>query len=179
MNIGLKKDEIVLVPYEQAWQAEFAKTKNELLRVTNLQSNQIEHIGSTSIEGMRAKPIIDLLVGVEDVGCLEKSFFKGLLQAGFHRLRVERPNEIVCAKFTDNTFQIKTHYIHLVQYKGQKWQELLFFRDYLRRNDAAKKQYEQLKLSFFETGLQGIGAYTNYKEEFVKAVLAKKKDDWK
>lgn len=173
----MRNDEVVLVTYDKAWAKEFEQAKEALLCVTNLLSEQIEHIGSTSIQGMRAKPIIDLLIGVEDLTCLEKAFFKNLSKVGFHRLRVERPDEIVCAKFTDDTFQTKTHFIHLVQYKGQKWQELLFFRDFLRANAEAKKQYEQLKLSFFETGLHGIAAYTDYKEGFVKSILAKRRVD--
>ncbi|WP_042477506.1 GrpB family protein [Bacillus ndiopicus] len=177
MNIGLRNDEVVLVPYESTWEMEFQKIKEELLHRTNLTSVQIEHIGSTSIQGMRAKPVIDLLVGVSDLACIEKSFFKQLAQAGFHRLRVERPDEIVCAKFTDDTFQIKTHFIHLVQYEGQKWQELLFFRDYLRANEEMREQYEQLKISFFETGLKGIMAYTDYKEDFVRTILAEMRVD--
>ncbi|KYG91157.1 dephospho-CoA kinase [[Bacillus] sp. KCTC 13219] len=177
MNIGLRNDEVILVPYEEIWRTEFEKTREELVALTNLKSHQIEHIGSTSIEGIRAKPIIDLLVGVGDLAYLEKPFFKALMQAGFYRLRVERPDEIVCAKFMDDTFQIKTHFIHIVQYEGEKWQELLFFRNYLRANEEAKKHYEELKQSFFVTGLQGIAAYTDYKEDFVRSILAKRGEE--
>ncbi|MEG0384579.1 MAG: GrpB family protein [Solibacillus sp.] len=173
MKLGLQNDEVLVVPYDDAWKVEFMRTQEELLSFTKLTSNQIEHIGSTSIEGIQAKPIIDILVGVKSLEVLEKPFFKELEKAGFYRLRVVRPNEIVCAKFLDDTFQVKTHYIHIVQYEGEKWQQLLFFRDFLRSNEEAKKQYEQLKESFFQTNLNGINSYTNYKEQYVQSIIEK------
>ncbi len=164
MKLGLQNDEVLVVPYDNAWKVEFKQIREELLSCTRLSNHQIEHIGSTSIEGIRAKPIIDILVGVENLETLEKPFFKDLERAGFYRLRVVRPSEVVCAKFSDEAFQVKTHFIHIVQYEVEKWQQLLFFRDFLRSNEEAKKQYEQLKESFFQTNLSGINSYTKYKE---------------
>ncbi len=138
-----------------------------------MQQEQIEHIGSTAIHGMQAKPIIDILVGVEHLATLEESFFKDLQKAGFYRLRVERPEEIVCAKFTDETFETKTHFIHILEWHGIKWRQLLFFRDYLNENEDERAQYEGLKTAFFNTNLSGINAYTNYKEQFVQSIFAK------
>ena len=106
MKLGLKNNEVVIVPYDKEWKGEFNKTKAQIIQYTNLKPEQIEHIGSTSIEGIRAKPIIDILIGVESLTTLDKPFFKDLQNAGFYRLKVERPNEIVCAKFTDETFEI-------------------------------------------------------------------------
>lgn len=175
MKLGLQNDEVLVLPYDDAWKVEFKRIQEELLSYTKLTSNQIEHIGSTSIVGIRAKPIIDILVGVGNLETLEKPFFKDIEKAGFYRLRVVRPNEIVCAKFLDNTFQVKTHFIHIVEYEGEKWRQLVFFRDYLRMNEDAKKQYEQLKESFFQTDFSGINSYTDYKEQFVQSILAKMK----
>ncbi|MCY1029717.1 GrpB family protein, partial [Mammaliicoccus sciuri] len=65
MNLGLKNDEIRLEKYTDKWQGEFIKVKNELLKHTQLEECRIEHIGSTSIQGMSAKPILDIVVGVD------------------------------------------------------------------------------------------------------------------
>lgn len=173
MKLGLKNDEVVIVPYEKGWKEEFDKVKQEIMFYTKLPSTQIEHIGSTSIEGIRAKPIIDILIGVDSFASLEKGFFKNFQKVGFYRLRVERPKEIVCAKFLDETFEVKTHFIHIVELQKEKWNELIFFRDYLNANLEAKEQYEQLKESFFNTKLNGIQAYTDYKEQFVQTILTK------
>lgn len=173
MKLGLKKDEVILVPHEAGWKREFIMTKEKILEHTNLQSYQIEHIGSTSIEGILAKPVIDIVIGVENLDSLDKTFYKGLKQAGFYRLQVERPDEIVCAKFTGASFETKTHFIHLVELNKEKWLQMRFFRDYLNKNIAVKKEYEALKNAFFSTGKKGIAEYTNYKEQFVQSVFLK------
>lgn len=171
MKLGLKKDEVILVPHEAGWKREFADTKEKILNHTSLQPHQIEHIGSTSIEGIHAKPVIDILIGVENLDSLEKDFFTGLKEAGFYRLQVER--EIVCAKFTDTTFETKTHFIHLVEWNKKKWHQMRFFRDYLNANEPVKRDYEMLKDAFFKTGKEGITEYTNYKEQFVQSIFMK------
>jgi len=176
MKLGLKNNEVVIVPYDKEWKGEFNKTKAQIIQYTNLKPEQIEHIGSTSIEGIRAKPIIDILIGVENLTTLDKPFFKNLQQAGFYKLKVERPNEIVCAKFTDETFEIKTHFIHIVELEKEKWNQMLFFRDYLNANQDMKEQYENLKESFFNTDLKGINSYTDYKEQFVQSIFEQLKN---
>lgn len=173
MKLGLKKDEVILVPHEAGWKREFNATKENILQHTNLQSDQIEHIGSTSIEGIHAKPVIDIVIGVEDLDSLDKTFFKELKEAGFYRLQVEKPDEIVCAKFTDASFKMKTHFIHLVEFNKKKWHQMRFFRDYLNANEAVKKEYEALKDAFFRTGREGITEYTNNKEQFVQSIFMK------
>lgn len=173
VKLGLKSDEVVLVPHEAGWKKEFTVTKEKIMEHTKLQSHQIEHIGSTSIVGILAKPVIDIAIGVENLEAQDKSFFKELRQAGFYRLQVERADEIVCAKFTDDSFETKTHFIHLVEFNKKKWHQMRFFRDYLNANEAVKKEYARLKNSFFSTGKDGITAYTEYKEQFVQSVFLK------
>lgn len=173
MKLGLKKDEVILVPHEAGWKREFAETKEKILKHTNLKFHQIEHIGSTSIEGIHAKPIIDIVIGVENIDSLDKDFFMGLKEADFYRLQVERPDEIVCAKFTDATFETKTHFIHLVEFNKKKWHQMRFFRDYLNENETAKKEYGALKNAFFKTGKKGVTEYTKYKEQFVQSIFMK------
>lgn len=173
MNLGIKKDEVKLVPYDERWQHAFDITKKELKKCLKLQDVQIEHIGSTSIKGIQAKPVLDILIGVENIDALDEALFKALRSVGFYRLKVERPNEIVCAKFTDTSFETKTHFIHIVDYEKEKWHQMLFFRNYLNANEEIKQQYQDLKTAFFTTNLKGIDAYTEYKDQFVKAIFAK------
>ena len=130
----------------------------------------------TSIEGIQAKPIIDVVVGVESLELLDKEFFKALQKVGFYRLRVERPNEIVCAKFTDASFKTKTHFMHIVKIHQEKWRQMLFFRHYLNAHEQTKREYESIKHSFFKTDLQGIQAYTDYKEQFVQSIFSEMED---
>ncbi|WP_217587191.1 GrpB family protein [Lentibacillus saliphilus] len=174
MNLGLKKDEVRLVDHQPDWQGQFKDVKRVLQAQTLMAEERIAHIGSTAIKDMPAKPIIDILVGVDDINYIEPVFFHNLKKAGFLRIKVERPNEIVCAKFTDHTFTTKTHFLHIVNYEGDLWQNLIFFRDYLNDHEDAREEYAALKRTYASQSSYGIIQYTNQKEPFVKRIFAKR-----
>lgn len=174
MKLGLKRDEVRLEPHTVEWQKEFHRVKQDILNSTPIQENRIEHIGSTAIKDLVAKPILDLVVGVDDIEIVDKAIFQGLKKAGFLRLRVQRPNEIVLAKFSDETYEEKTHFIHLVDYNKDLWNNLIFFRDYLNTNESIRDQYSNLKKKFLEEKIGGIDEYTDYKEQFVREIYGKR-----
>ncbi|MBR7553638.1 GrpB family protein [Allobacillus sp. GCM10007491] len=176
MQLGLGYDEVRLASYTPEWKEEFIKVKNELMKHTNLEDNRIEHIGSTAIKGMSAKPIIDIIVGVDDLQIVDKPLMKKFYEAGFLKLKVERPGEIVLAKFTDDTYKEKTHFIHLVDYQKELWKNLVFFRDYLNSNEAARERYLEIKREYLKDSSTGVNEYTDFKEEFVKEIFKKRTD---
>lgn len=175
MSLGLKKDEVRLEAHNEEWEKEFLRVKKDILKSTPIQENRIEHIGSTAIKNIVAKPIIDLVVGVDDIENVDRSIFLGLKEVGFLRLAVERTNEIVLAKFKDDTYEEKTHFIHLVEYNKELWKNLIFFRNYLNSNETAREQYRELKMKFLEENIGGIIEYTEYKEQFVKRIYEERK----
>lgn len=175
MNLGLKNNEVRLVEYSPKWRGEFERSKNLILDHTHIPENRIEHMGSTSIIGMSAKPIIDIVIGVDDLKKVDKTLFKELEKAGFFRLKVNRPNEIVLAKFLDESYKVKTHFIHLVEYKKDLWHNLIFFRDYLNSNKEDREKYLDIKKKYVSKSSTGIIDYTNYKENFVKEIYKKRK----
>ncbi len=174
VNLGLKRDEVRLEPHTIEWQKEFLRVKQGILNSTPIKENRIEHIGSTAIKKMVAKPILDLVVGVDVIENVDKAILQGLKETGFLRLRVQRPNEIILAKFTDETYEEKTHFIHLVEYKKALWKNLIFFRDYLNSNETVRDQYSNLKREFVKESNGGINEYTNYKEQFVREIYKKR-----
>lgn len=176
MNLGLKKDEVKIVPFDPEWSREFERVKKMIQQVLDVPGNQIEHIGSTAIVGIKAKPIIDILLGVEDLDCIDRNFERALRSIGFYRVQVERPNEVVFAKFADEGFETKTHFIHAVEFNGELWQNLIFFRNYLNENEAEKNAYEKVKEAYLENSSTGINDYTNFKEEFVQRVFLKREE---
>lgn len=113
-------------------------------------------------------------MGVDDLQKVDKPLLKSFSKAGFLRLKVERPGEIVLAKFIDDTYKEKTHFIHLVEYQKELWNNLIFFRDYLNTNEDAKTQYLDIKLGYLKDSTKGIKEYTDFKEEFVKGIFAKR-----
>lgn len=176
MRLGVKRNEVKIVPYTAEWKEEFAEAKAQIQHHTELRDMRIEHIGSTAIKGMHAKPLIDILVGIDTITPPDKDVMKGLQGAGFLRLRVERPEAIVCAKFTDNTYHEKTHYVHVVTFQGRLWKDLIFFRDYLNAHEKARVKYISIKQEFLNNQSGGIDAYTDSKEAFVKEIYAKRKE---
>ena len=174
MKLGLTKDEVKLVPYDNEWENEFLRVKQEIIKHTNLNDASIQHIGSTSIVGILAKPILDMVVGVDDINDVDKKIISGLRKAGFLRLAVERPAEIIFAKFVDDTYQVKTHYIHLVDYNKELWNNLIYFRNYLNSNEAVRNEYQNLKVDYVQNNTSGVSEYTDQKEEFVKRIYAKR-----
>lgn len=72
MKLGLGRNEVRIVDYNSSWKAEFEKVKKDLLESTGLEGKRIEHIGSTAIKDMQAKPMIDLLVGVDNLEAVDK-----------------------------------------------------------------------------------------------------------
>ena len=174
LQLGLKNDEVRLESYTPEWKDEFIKVKKELLKYTKLTDCRIEHIGSTAITGMSAKPLIDIVVGVDDLQEVDKPLLKSFSKAGFLWLRVERPGEMVLAKFSDDTYKEKTHFIHLVDYQKELWNNLIFFRDHLNSNEDERKQYLEIKLDYLKASSTGVNEYTDFKEGFVKEFFAKR-----
>lgn len=171
MKLGLVKNEVKLSPYTTEWKEEFNRVKIEIVNATGIEGQRIQHIGSTAINNMPAKPIIDIIIGVEDLVKVDKAIYKKLGNIGFLRLRVERPGEIVFAKFTDDTFEVKTHFIHMVDFDKELWKNQLFFRDYLNANDEAREEYRYLKTTNAKQKDIDINTYTDLKEPFVKSIF--------
>nr|WP_246880677.1 GrpB family protein [Sporosarcina sp. 6E9] len=166
------KGEIKLVEPQVGWEDEFLKTQQEIHKATSIDVNRIEHIGSTSIKGIKAKPMIDVAIGVDDINNIPSHIFKSLQEISFYRLRVVLENEIVLAKFDNNeTFDVKTHIIHMVDYQGGKWNDLISFRDKLNASQALREEYEKVKSSFIQHESGNMDDYTNYKEQFILGVL--------
>lgn len=171
MKLGLKRNEVKLIPHDEEWAVEFLRIQKQIKKALNMDEAAIQHIGSAAIKEINAKPVIDILLGVENINQVEAETFKALQKIGFYRLKVERENEVVLAKFTDNTFLEKTHYIHMTDINEEKWRNLLYFRDALNRNVQLRQEYERLKLALMEKKGMEIIKYTDEKESFVNKVL--------
>src|SRR5699024_6514504 len=156
------------------WKDEFERIKHSILKNSDLDEEIIQHIGSTAIVGMSAKPIIDIVIGIDDLENISKELFKSIEKVGFLRLKVNSPNELVLAKFFNNTYKNKTHYIYLVEYKEELWNDIIFFRDYLNDNKSARDRYLDIKKSYADKNSIGINESTSFKESFVKEINQKR-----
>jgi GrpB-like predicted nucleotidyltransferase (UPF0157 family) len=171
--LGLKKGEVRLSAHSDNWKNLFDEEKILLQSIIGNYTKDIQHFGSTAIEGIEAKPLIDILVGVTSMKDIEKFDTNELMENGYHHLsRVQIEGKVVFAKFSDLKNLIKTHVLHVVEYNGRWWKEHIFFRNYLNDNPETAIEYEQLKRSLASKYPEDESSYTDEKKKFVDKILS-------
>lgn len=170
--LGLNKDVVQLSPYNPQWRNLFEEEKKILVELIGEHIIDIQHIGSTAIAGIAAKPMLDVLIGVktlEDVKQFDKVRLK---EAAIYPLgRVAIEGKVVYAKFSDVEALTKTHVYHIVEYGGDWWQQHTLFRDYLNNHLHVAADYEKLKLELAKKFPTCEKSYADAKKAFVDKVL--------
>jgi GrpB-like predicted nucleotidyltransferase (UPF0157 family) len=160
---------VVIVEYDPKWPEIFEAEKQ---RITALDENlAVEHIGSTAVVGACAKPIIDILVGVED---LEKTaeLIEKLEKLGYEYIP-EFEREIPNRRY----LQKEGFHIHVAKKGGEFWNAHLQFRDFLRRHPFSVQAYCELKKYLAQKYKHDRNAYTNAKSEFIRGILEGLKEE--
>lgn len=121
--------------------------KNTIDILKNTLNNDIvdaQHIGSTSIKGICAKPIIDIVVGVKNFKDILKHNDE-LSKLGIIYRRQDHPNQqlYVCGDLQNN---VQTHFIHVVIFNSKEWNDYINMRDYLNANEDKANEYSDLKI---------------------------------
>ena len=156
---------ITLAKASDDWPRAFEEMRSRLAEVLG-DEVRIEHVGSTSIPGIAAKPIIDIQVSVPDIED-ERAFVPGIESLGL-ALRAREP-DLAHLYFRNNP---RTVQIHVCQF-GSKWErDHLLFRDYMRAHPERARQYEALKWSAADTYRDDRIAYTEAKGPLIEGVLA-------
>lgn len=157
-----------IVPYDERWPALFA-AEAELLReaIGPWIVGGVHHVGSTSVPGLAAKPIIDIAVGVADLdssrACIELVEPLGYLYWPY------RADEMHW--FCKPDPSRRTHHLHLLPVGSERFQAELAFRDHLRAHSSVAREYEALKLRLAAELADDREAYTDAKSEFVARVV--------
>ncbi|MCU0768500.1 MAG: GrpB family protein [Burkholderiaceae bacterium] len=164
-------DQIVVAPYDPAWPTRF-RIESQLIHLALADLNPcIEHIGSTSVPGLPAKPIIDMLVGVRSLGDFERHCDR-LSVYGYEYIP-EYERVLPDRRFFKRVVRgVRTHHVHVVQLDGTYWKRYLKFRDRLRADAWLAARYAELKRRLAARFRFDRDAYTNGKTGFVEAVLA-------
>ena len=162
--IGLKRGTVKLLPHNKKWKKLFAKEKAALENKLNGLVVDIQHIGSTSIFGIPAKPIIDMSLGLRKLRDAKK-LIKPLATLGYEwRKGVSGPNQQLFVKGPEEK---RTHYLHVMRYNGGVWRHDILFRDYLRKDPPRAKDYAVLKEKLAAQYADNRGTYTKKKAEFI------------
>ena len=170
--IGLKRGKVILAEHDHTWSEIAIRTIESLEKIFGECAIDIQHVGSTSIKRIKAKPIIDLAIGIkrlEDV----HPFLSQLHENGFIH-KPENDNEwqvfFSCGDFEKDT---RTHHIHVVIHNGPEWKNYIKFRDYLNTNYQAAKEYEELKLNLMKKYPNDRNIYTESKADFIRGILSR------
>lgn len=159
---------IVLAPYDANWAKQFQQEREILHGIFGELAADIQHFGSTSVPGLMAKPIIDIMVVVYDIGLVdglnERMNALGYEARGEHGIAGRR----YFVKFTDDGSGNHTHHIHAYQEGHPHISGELLFRDYLRVSAQARKQYQQVKMEAAKRYRHSPQAYTEAKTECVR-----------
>ena len=164
----MKDAPVEIVPYSAEWPRLFASEAEQLMRtLAPWLAGKIEHIGSTAVPGLCAKPIIDIMAPVQDLAHAAPAI--EALGALSYCYFPYKPTEMLW--FCKPSPTCRTHHLHLVPSVSRVWQQRLAFRDALRRGPGLANDYEQLKIRLAATHAQDREAYTEAKSPFIQSVL--------
>ncbi len=169
--IGLLRGTVKLKAYQKSWKREFEKTKQEILALIEGKDVIIEHIGSTSIQAIHSKPIIDVAIGIKT----KETLIEVIEILANHQFddRGDRSTSggYLFVKYTAP--ETVNHHIHLLLITDIQWINYLDFRDKLKSDDALAKAYEKLKIDLSLKYKTERAKYTKGKESFIQCVLNK------
>lgn len=166
--VGLERGTVELEPHRSEWKTAYESEADRLRRVVGDRIREFEHVGSTAVDGLPAKPIIDVL-GLVDSLETARDLVPVLENHGYER----RPNDDV----EDRVFLAKgpetdrTHYLSLTTPDSDTHREQLAFRDYLRANPDIAREYGTLKRELAAQYPDERATYTAEKSDFVESAL--------
>ena len=175
--LGLKRGTVILCEHEKEWEIEARNTIARLKEILGDVIKDIQHVGSTSILTIKAKPIIDIAVAVDDFNDI-LAFEKELKDDGFYyRPQVDLGEQLLFASgsFYEGTGDLQTHFIHVVRTNSMDWINYINFRDYLNSTPSVAKEYEDLKVSLASQAPidSGREKYLKGKHDFIVYTLRK------
>jgi GrpB-like predicted nucleotidyltransferase (UPF0157 family) len=155
-----------LEPYTPEWKRLFEQEKAAFQKELGSYILDIQHIGSTSIPAMLAKPIVDIAIAVADFD--EARVCIPIVERMGYEYRGERgvPRRHMFAKGDPRNF-----HVHMLEINSLEWQNHLLFRDYLCQHPYLAHEYAELKLTLAMSYPQDREAYTDGKKEFIEKIL--------
>ena len=160
---------VYVVPHDPTWIGKF-ETERALLAelLSQWLRGSIEHVGSTAVPGLCAKPVIDIMVGVASLA--DSAPAKDVLAHAGYQYAPYKTD--VMHWFCKPSHELRTHHLHLIPFNSELWCQRLVFRDALRADHVLRSEYADLKQNLARTFEFDREAYTEAKTPFITRVLS-------
>ena len=162
----MKTKKIVVMPYNAEWKTEFLKIKREIENAIGDLIVGIEHVGSTSVSGMSAKPCIDIDVIIEDYSIFDEVKTR-LALIGYNHEGDLGIREREAFAYSDKP-HLMNHHLYVCPKNSAELRRHLVFRDYLRNNRNAAQKYSAVKERAAELFPDDIDRYIEYKSPCIE-----------
>lgn len=162
---GREKPNIVIVDYDPKWPARFEHQRTRIADALGDAALRIEHIGSTAVPGLAAKPVVDLLVTVESPD--DENTILPALEAAGYELRVREPGHRMFRT------PARDVHVHIWPEADPEVERYIRFRDQLRRSADDRRAYEQLKRELSAKEWSDMNDYADAKGPLIEAILAR------
>ncbi len=173
-DLGLVSGKVRIQEYNPEWKSEYLKEEMLLKKQLQDYKTDIQHVGSTSILGCSAKPIIDIAIGVESVEYGEQLIpiicNMGYIYDGDGGI----PGRHF---FKKKSGELSTHYIHLESTSGVLWNNHILFRDYLNKHTQLIEEYSKLKIYLANDFSENRNDYAAGKNPFIEKVIVNAKKE--
>lgn len=170
--LGLELEEVKVMPYTEEWKREFELEKQRLILLLNNDEIKIIHVGSTSIPGLSAKPIIDIAVGVMS----KEQAYEVAKVLGDNNYEIkdsyEEKGEILASK---KSGEKTTHFLHIEMVGSTYWNNFIYFKKYLLDHPEEVLVYENLKQELSKKFASDRRSYTKNKHDYISSVIEKSK----
>lgn len=162
----MRTAKVIVLPYDEAWKVDFEKIKSELERVVGDLITGIEHVGSTSVEGLSAKPCIDIDVIIKDYSVFNLIVSRLALIGYIHEgdLGIKDREAF---KYTDKP-HLQKHHLYVCPEHSRELYRHIAFRDFLRSDPEAVKKYSSVKETAARLFPDDIDKYIEYKSPCIK-----------
>lgn len=159
---------VILEGYDSSWPSKFEAEKAQLMATAGeWYYGSVEHVGSTAVPGMVAKPVIDIMFGVRSLD-ESKPAIDVLVASGYEYWPYKAE---VMHWFCKPSDAFRTHHLHLIPFESPLWQDRIKFRDVLRSDDSVASEYAKLKRELASVYREDREAYTEKKWPFIQQVL--------
>lgn len=166
--MALKRGIVVLEDYSLEWNNDYEREKELLEKVLRDRIVEIHHVGSTAIKGLKAKPIIDILLLIDNLDKI-REIEEILVNYGYTNMGKQGIEDRYF--FPKGPDDGRTHYVHIVDSKGDTYYNQLLFRDYLNEHFEYVKKYCDLKQELAGKYPDERKKYTAGKSEFITNVV--------